>query len=362
MSPYNFAAGPSSLPAPVLEAARAGFENWDGSGQSVMEIPFTGSEYESIHDNAVEALTRILKIPDGYRVLFMQGGAYGQFSILPMNLLRGADRADYVVTGHWSRRAAQEALKYCSVNIVADGENSNYLKIPDRHLWSLNCEAAYCHITTNETANGVQFHTLPDTGDVPLVADVTSDFLTAPLDISRLGAIYASAQKNIGIAGLTLVVVRESLLGDAMPITPSVFDYSRLATCKSKVNTPPVWAIYIAGLMFRWIESEGGLEEMSRRNANKAEILYEMIGNSDYYSCNVERQDRSLVNVCFALPSPVLEMKFLESARASGFLNLEGHSAAGGVRASLYNAVSEAAVVALTAFMDDFQRLESRVS
>ncbi|MCP4995501.1 MAG: 3-phosphoserine/phosphohydroxythreonine transaminase, partial [Gammaproteobacteria bacterium] len=277
MDIFNFAAGPSALPESVLEAAKSGLNNWKGSGQSVMEIPFTGEEFSEIHEEVVTTLKVLLNIPMDYQVLLLQGGAYGQFSILPMNLLRGQQKADYAVTGHWSRRAADEAKKYCSVNIAASGSKSRFSDIPSLSEWSLDPDAAYCHITTNETAEGVQFKELPDTGPVPLVADVTSDFLTEPMDISRFGALYASAQKNAGTAGLTLVIVKESLLGQALPITPSVFDYGRLAGNSSNVKTPPVWAIFIAGLVFKWMHSEGGLEEMARRSRRKAESLYAAI-------------------------------------------------------------------------------------
>ncbi len=354
MDTYNFAAGPAALPKPVVEAAKAGLENWKGSGQSVMEIPFTGDEFAQIHEEAVATLRLLLDIPSDYHILLLQGGAYGQFSILPMNLLRGRQKADYAVTGHWSRRAADEAEKYCSVSIAASGFKSGFSEIPDWSEWSLDHQAAYCHITTNETAEGVQFKELPDTGRVPLVADVTSDFLTEPMDISRFGAIYASAQKNAGTAGLTIVIVKENLLGQALPITPSVFDYGRLVANASKVNTPPVWAIFIAGLVFKWILSEGGLAEMAYRNRCKAKSLYAAIDDSGFYRCSVAEKVRSSVSVCFQLPDSGLEEVFLSEAQKKGLLNLKGHSATGGIRASLYNAVSEEAVTALVRFMDRF--------
>jgi phosphoserine aminotransferase len=362
MDRYNFAAGPAALPSPVLEAAKAGLSNWKGSGQSVMEIPFTGDEFAEIHQEALSSLRLLLNIPTDYHILFLQGGAYGQFSMLPMNLLRGKGRADYVVTGHWSRRAADEARKYCSVNIAASGSASRYADIPDWADWSLDPQAAYCHITTNETADGVQFSALPNTGQVPLVADVTSDFLTQPVDIKLFGALYASAQKNAGTAGLTVVIIKERLLGQPLPITPAVFDYTRLAKHASKVNTPPVWSVFIAGLMFKWIQSEGGLEEMAVRNRRKAAMLYEVIDESGLYRCAVAEKVRSSVNVCFHLPDQDLENAFLFSAQQRGLLNLKGHSASGGIRASLYNAVSEEAVAALAVFMRDFAAENSRAS
>ncbi|WP_275099601.1 3-phosphoserine/phosphohydroxythreonine transaminase [Sedimenticola hydrogenitrophicus] len=351
---YNFAAGPSVLPEAVLAEAREGLDNWAGSGQSVMEIPFTGEAFARIHDEAVATLRNLLEIPPDYHVLLLQGGAYGQFSLLPMNLLRGRECADYALTGHWSQRAANEAKRYCRVNIAADGASSGYTAIPDWSAWSLDPTAAYCHITTNETANGVRFRELPDTGRVPLVADITSDFLMAPLDIRRFGLVYASAQKNAGIAGLTVVIVKQALLGRALPITPTVFNYELLAASNSRVNTPPVWAIYMAGLVFKWIQAEGGLGEMAVRNRRHAGWLYRTIDESGFYHCRAAEAARSPVNVCFELPTPRLERAFLAEARERRLHNLKGHAAATGLRASLYNAVSESAVAALVSFMRDF--------
>ncbi len=354
MQRYNFAAGPSALPGAVLQAAREGFENWRGSGLSVMEIPFTGEAYAELYDETVALLRRLLELPDDYHILLLQGGAYSQFSLLPMNLLRGRSSADYAVTGHWSARAAEEARRYCRVNIVTDSSDGAYGDIADLDKWSLDPEAAYCHITTNETANGVQFHSLPDTHPAPLVADITSDFLMAPLAIERFGLLYASAQKNAGIAGLTLVIVNDALLGGAMSITPTVFDYTKLAACRSKVNTPPVWAIYMAGLVFRWICDEGGLTVMAERNRRRARDLYRTIDESGFYSCPVAERVRSSVSVCFGLPTPQLEDRFIRQAQEEGLCHLQGHSASGGVRVSLYNAVSDRAVETLIDFMHRF--------
>ncbi len=351
---YNFAAGPATFPKSVLEAAKEGLLDWEGSGQSVMEIPFTGDEYKQIYDDAVASLRMLLDIPSDYQILLMQGGAYGQFSILPMNMLRGYHSADYAVTGHWSRRAAEEAKKYGSINIVVDTSDNDFTNIPNSSDWSLDPQAAYCHITTNETANGNQYKELPNTGSVPLVADVTSDFLMAPIEVKRFGVLYASAQKNAGTSGLTVVIVKQQVLGQAMSITPSVFDYQRLASNASKVNTPPVWSIYIAGLMFKWITAEGGLEEMARCNQRKSTLLYETIDSSDFYVCPVEQAVRSTVNVCFSLPTAELEKLFIHQASESGLYHLHGHSVSGGIRASLYNAVTEDAVTALVKFMQDF--------
>ncbi len=354
MPPYNFSAGPAALPKAVLEEAKTGLTDWRGCGQSVMEIPFTGPEFKSILDDATSSLKELLTIPDDYHVLMIQGGAYGQFSFMPMNLLRGHDSADYAVTGHWSKRAADEARKYCKVNIVTDGSAANFTDIENPDKWRFDPHAAYCHLTTNETANGLQLPHLPDSGDVPLVADVTSDLLTAPLDVSKFGTLYASAQKNMGIAGLTIVIVRDDLAGQALSTTPAVFDYGRLAANTSKVNTPPTWAVYISGLVFKWVLSQGGLAEMARRNRAKAKALYDVIDAGNFYRCPVASRVRSSVNVCFGLPTEELEKQFLSEAAENGLLYLQGHSAAGAIRASLYNAVEQDAVNALTQFMTDF--------
>lgn len=351
---HNFAAGPSSLPKTVLEEARTALVDWNGTGLSIMELPFTGPEFKSIQEEAEATLAELLDLPGNYRVLFLQGGAYAMFSLIPMNLLHGRATADYVITGHWSRRAADEGSRYCRVGIAADASANGYAGIPPPEEWALDPAAAYCHITTNETANGVQFRRLPDTGNVPLLADATSDFLTRPIDMSRLGVLYASAQKNIGPAGLTIALIREDLLGRALPITPAVFDFGRQATAGCGVNTPPTWAVYVAGLVFKWLRAEGGLPEMARRNERKARILYDVIDAGDFYACPVELEARSTVNVCFRLPDTVLEERFLMEASASGYLNLKGHSAIGGVRVSLYNAVQEEAVLELARFMERF--------
>lgn len=317
-------------------------------------MPFSGAEFGQIHEEALSLLGELVDLPPGYSILFMQGGAYGQFALIPMNLLRGIGRADYAVTGHWSSRAAAEARKYCIVNSVTDNSDNGHTNVQPVESWALDPDAAYCHITTNETANGVQLRTLPVTGDVPLVADATSDFLTGPIDIERFGSIYASAQKNIGPAGLTIVIVRDDLIGEASAITPNVFDFGLLAANNSKVNTPPTWAVYIAGLVFRWILAQGGLKEMEKQNRKKARILYDVIDSSGFYRCPVARECRSTVNVVFGLPTKALEEEFLILAQKRGLLNLSGHAAMGALRASLYNAVSMEAMTALIAFMDEF--------
>ena len=352
--PFNFAAGPAMMPREVLAQARDEMLDWRGTGLSVMEMPFTGPEFKEILARATEDLRDLLAVPDNYRVLFLQGGAYGHFAIIPMNLLRGRDRADYVETGHWSKRAIGEARRYCQVKVSASGAADNFTRLPPLDGWRPDPAAAYCHITTNETAEGLQFQRIPEPGDVPLVADMTSDFLARPVDVSRFGLIYASAQKNVGPAGLTVVILREDLLGGALPETPAVFNYTRQAEETSKVNTPPTYAIYLAGLVFKWLKRRGGLPAMQRESRTKSSKLYEAIDSSSFYHTDVPPKDRSLVTVCFDLPDQALEGEFLARARARGLLNLKGHPATGGLRACLYNAMPLEGVEVLVDFMEDF--------
>ncbi len=353
---FNFAAGPAIMPREVLAQARDEMLDWRGTGLSVMEMPFTGPEFKNIMARATRDLKDLLAVPDSHRVLFLQGGAYAHFAMVPMNLLRGRDRADYVQTGHWSKRAIAEARRYCQVDVAASGAPDNMTRVPPRESWRLNPEAAYCHITTNETAEGLAFRWTPETGEVPLVADMTSDFLSRPLDVSRYGLIYASAQKSVGPAGLTIVIVRESLLGGALPETPTVFNYKTQADNDSRVNTPPTYAVYVAGLVFEWLKRQGGLPAMARGNRRKSARLYATIDAGGFYRCPVFPADRSLVNVCFRLPEESLEAEFLGEARQHGLLNLGGHPAVGGIRASLYNAMPEEGVDALVDFMEQFSR------
>ncbi|MCW9035078.1 MAG: 3-phosphoserine/phosphohydroxythreonine transaminase [Rhodospirillales bacterium] len=360
MTIYNFAAGPASLPPEILRQAQEELLDWRGTGLSVMEMPFTSAPFKQIMEEAVSSLRDLLNIPWNYHVLLMQGGAYGQFSIVPMNLLRGKKSADYLVSGHWSRRAADEAKKYCKTNIVAEAKANNLEALRDESSWKKNPDAAYFHLTTNETADGVQLQNLPDTGDVPIIADVTSDFLTAPLGVSKFGALYASAQKNVAPSGLTIVIIREDLLNGAMPITPTVFNYQRLAENTSKVNTLPTWSIYMAGLMFQWVMKEGGLSVMGERSQKKAEMLYSVIDEHDFYTCPVDQDFRSQTNTCFILPTKRLEKEFLTKAEEKGLVNLRGHGAIGGIRASLYNGVSLEAVETLADFMISFAKAKHK--
>ncbi len=319
-----------------------------------MEMPFTCDEFQGIATQAQRNLRLLLHLPDNYHILFMQGGAYAHFSLLAMNLLGKQKQADYVQTGHWSTRAIHEARRYGDINIVCSSEKSGFDHIPRQSQWSLNDKAAYCHLTSNETADGVQFHWIPETGNTPLIADATSDFLARKIDVSRYGMLYASAQKNIGIAGLTIVIIRDDLLDQAMNITPTVFSYCEQANHHSRINTLPTYAIYISGLVFEWLLSLGGLNKVAILNKQKAKTLYDVIDNDEQYCCPVHTNDRSQQNICFHLRDQPLEIAFLEEAKNLGLINLEGHGMRGGLRASLYNAMPQSGVDALAGFMQDF--------
>lgn len=352
---FNFSAGPAALPEPVLRQAADEMLDWHGSGMSVMEMSHRGAEFSGIHAEAEALLRRLLAVPADYRVLFLQGGGIGENAIVPMNLLRGRNRADYVDTGEWSKRSIEEASKYAAVNVAASSRADGYTCIPDRAGWRLDPEAAYVHICANETIGGVEYHFTPDTGDVPLVADMSSNILSRPVDVARYGLIYGGAQKNIGPAGLTIVIVRDGLLGRALPITPSAFDYAAQAAAGSMLNTPPTYAIYVAGLVFRWIEAQGGLAAMEARNRAKAALLYDLLDRSDFYACRVARADRSLMNVPFHLADPALDAAFLAGAEARGMRQLKGHRVVGGMRASIYNAMPLEGVQTLVAYMREFE-------
>jgi phosphoserine aminotransferase len=344
------------MPAEVLERARDELLDWRATGMSVWELPFTGSEFKEIAAAARADLRDLLAVPPHYKLLFMHGGASAQFSLVPMNLLRGKTSADYVETGHWARKAINEARRYCRVNVAASGAGRHFTRLPSRRTWKLRADAAFCHLTSNETADGLEYHWIPDTGAVPLVADMTSSFLSRPIDISRYGLIYAGAQKNIGPAGLTVVIVREDLIGAALAATPSVFDYKVQADSDGRFNTPLTYGIYLAGLVFEWLKARGGLAAMAEASRRKAAKLYAAIDASDFYHCPVAVPDRSRMNVCFGLVEPALVATFSSEAARNGLVNLVGHGAVGGLRASLYNAMPEDGVDALIAFMDDFAR------
>ena len=354
---WNFAAGPAVLPAEVLAQAREAVSDFDGGGQSVLELPFTGPEFREIIATAEADLRALLAIPESYAVLFMQGGASAQFSLVPLNLLGEADHADYVETVYWSRKCIAEAQRFCAVNVAASSAPTGFDRVPSPGDWKVSAGAAYTHITGNETADGVEYPWTPVRLRTPLVADMTSSFLTRPLDVADFGLIYASAQKNIGPAGLTIVIVRRDLLDRERPGTPAVFSFRRQADAGSMLNTPPTFAVYLAGLAFKWICAQGGLEAMEERSLRKSARLYQAIdGSGGFYRCPVLREFRSRVNVCFGLAADTLTERFVEEARAAGLLNLRGHSKVGGLRASLYNAMPEEGVAALVSFMDDFAR------
>jgi phosphoserine aminotransferase len=352
---FNFSAGPAALPAEVLEQLRDEMLEWRSSGMSVMEMSHRGKDFVGIAERAEADLRELLGVPANYKVLFLQGGATGQFAAIPLNLTTPGATADYVNTGAWSKKAISEAKRYCKVNVAADA-GGHYSTVPARDTWQLTAGAAYVHYTPNETIGGVEFPFIPDVGDVPLVADLSSTILSRPLDVSRFGVIYAGAQKNIGPAGLVVVIVREDLLGRARPDTPTVFDWKAMAADGSMLNTPATYSWYVAGAVFQWIKRQGGLAGMERLNRAKAERLYAAIDGSGFYQNPVAKDCRSWMNVPFTLPSESLDKPFLEGAKAAGLVALAGHRSVGGMRASLYNAMPMAGVEALVAYMVEFQR------
>ena len=353
---FNFSAGPATLPLEVLETARDELTNWHGSGMSVMEMSHRGKEYMSIHAEAEADLRTLLGIPANYKVLFLQGGATAQFAMVPMNLLRGKAAADYLNTGEWSKKAIKEAKKFGQVNIVASSEDRNFSYAPAFSTWTLDPNAAYVHITSNETIGGVEIFDTPDTGNVPLVADMSSNILSRPIDVSKYGLIYAGAQKNIGPAGVTVVIVREDLLGQTVPGTPTVFDYKVQAEAESMYNTPPTYGIYIAGLVFKHLLAKGGLVAMEAQNRAKAKLIYDLLDASSLYQSPVALENRSLMNIPFTLKDAALDEDFLKQAKAAGLVQLKGHKSVGGMRASIYNAMPIEGVQALVAFMQDFEK------
>ena len=352
---FNFSAGPAALPESVLRIAADEMLDWHGSGMSVMEMSHRGKEFISIHAEAESLLRELLEVPKNYKVLFMQGGAIGENAIVPMNMLRGRASADYIHTGEWSKKSIKEAGKYTRVNVAASSEGSKFTEVPKRENWALDPNAAYVHICANETIGGVEYHWTPDTGDVPLIADMSSNLLSRRVEVAKYGLIYAGAQKNIGPAGLTIVIVRDDLLGGALPITPSAFNYTEQAENDSMLNTPPTYAIYIAGLVFKWIKALGGLSAIEAHNRTKAALLYDLLDRTTFYTSPVARPDRSLMNVPFKLADPALDSEFLEGAEARRMLQLKGHRSVGGMRASIYNAMPLEGVQALVAYMKEFE-------
>jgi phosphoserine aminotransferase len=354
---FNFSAGPAVLPAEVLQRAKEELVDWQGSGMSVMEMSHRGKEFIAIAQKAEADLRELLAIPSTCKVLFLQGGASAQFAMVPMNLLRGKKKADYINTGEWSKKAIKEAQKYGTVNVAASSEASKFTRAPLQSEWKLDPDAAYVHYTPNETIGGVEFFWTPETGNVPLVADMSSTILSRPIDVAKYGVIYAGAQKNIGPAGLTIVIVREDLLGHALPGTPSMCDYRIHADHESMYNTPPTYAWYIAGLVFEWLKQKGGLKGMAQINERKATKLYAYIDASGgFYRNPVDPACRSWMNVPFTLKDANLDEPFLKGAKAAGLLQLKGHRSVGGMRASIYNAMPETGIDALLDYMQEFAR------
>ncbi|HEU0186675.1 MAG TPA: 3-phosphoserine/phosphohydroxythreonine transaminase [Gallionellaceae bacterium] len=357
MTIYNFSAGPAVLPQSVLQQAREELLDWHGSGMSVMEMSHRGKEFMGIAAQAEADLRELMRIPTNYKVLFLQGGASLQFAMVPLNLLHGRESADYVNTGIWSKKAISEAKKFCTVNEAASSADQGFIYVPAQSGWKCNPDAAYVHYTPNETIGGVEFNWIPETGAVPLVADMSSNILSRDCDVSKFGLIYAGAQKNIGPAGLCLVIVREDLIGQASTGTPTMLDYKTHADNDSMYNTPPTYGMYMAGLVFQWLKRNGGVAAMEKVNVAKAKLLYDVIDASNgFYRCPVAKADRSRMNVPFNTRDAATDAEFLKQAEANGMLQLKGHKLAGGMRASIYNAMPLAGVKVLADFMGDFAR------
>ncbi len=353
---YNFSAGPAMLPEAVLQQAQEEMLDWHGSGMSVMEMSHRGKEFVSIAEQTEADLRELMAIPDNYKVLFLQGGASSQFAMVPMNLLRGKNSADYINTGAWSKKAIAEGKRYCNVNIAATTEENKFTSAPAQAELKLDAKAAYVHYTPNETIGGVEFPYVPETGDVPLVADMSSTILSRPIDVSKFGVIYAGAQKNIGPAGMAVVIVRDDLIGETIDGTPSMFNYQTHVDNDSMYNTPPTYTWYLAGLAFAWLKKNGGLAAMAETNQRKASKLYAAIDNSDFYANPVDPESRSWMNIPFTLANPDLDAEFLKEASARSLKTLKGHRSVGGMRASIYNAMPEAGVDALIELMADFEK------
>jgi phosphoserine aminotransferase len=350
---FNFSAGPATLPEEVLRQAAEELLDWHGSGQSVMEMSHRGKEYMAIQEQAERDLRELMAIPANYKVLFLQGGASLQFAMVPLNLLGGKASADYLHTGEWAKKAIKEAKLFCAVNIAASSEDKNFSYVPAQSQWKLSADAAYVHITSNETIGGIEYHWIPDTGSVPLVADMSSDILSRAIDVSRFGLIYAGAQKNVG---LTIVIVREDLIGRAAAKTPVMLDYKTHAENGSMYNTPPTYAVYVAGLVFQWLKKQGGLVQMEKRNIEKAGLLYDFLDRSQFFVSPVRKEDRSRMNVPFTLKNAELDEAFLKGAKERGMVQLKGHRSVGGMRASIYNAMPREGVQRLVDYMQEFEK------
>ena len=362
--PYNFSAGPASLPEEVLQQAADEMLDWHGSGMSVMEMSHRGKEFVSIYESAQSDFRALMAVPSNFKILFMQGGGLAENAIVPLNLSHGTG-ADFVVTGSWSEKSQKEALKYCNSQIAASSQPDGFTTLPEPGSWQLRRDASYVHLCTNETIHGVEFHSLPDLKllgcDAPLVIDFSSHVASRPVDWSKVGLAFGGAQKNLGPAGLTLVVVREDLIGHALPVCPSAFDYKVVAEHQSMYNTPPTYAIYIAGLVFKWLRRQSeaqttGLAAIEKRNIHKAQLLYEVIDGSSLYLSKVEKSCRSRMNVPFWLRDETRNAAFLDGAKDRGLLGLRGHKSVGGMRASIYNAMSLAGVEALAEYMREFEK------
>ncbi|HEY1609654.1 MAG TPA: 3-phosphoserine/phosphohydroxythreonine transaminase [Paraburkholderia sp.] len=356
MRVFNFSAGPAAMPEEVLREAAAEMLDWHGSGMSVMEMSHRGPEFMSIHSEALLDLRELLAVPASHQILFLQGGGIGENAIVPMNLFGSKPRADFVITGSWSQKSQKEALKYGAAHICANGKTGQgFTRSPARAEWQLSDDPAYVQICTNETIDGVETFEIPDLGNIPLVADASSHILSRSMDVAKYGVLYGGAQKNIGMAGVTIVIVREDLLDRAMPICPSAFEWKTVAANNSMFNTPPTYAIYIAGLVFKWLKRQGGLAAMEARNIEKAKLLYDTIDSSSFYVNKVEKAVRSRMNVPFFLADESRNEDFLAGAKARGLLQLKGHKSVGGMRASIYNAVPLAGVKALVEYMKEFE-------
>jgi phosphoserine aminotransferase len=353
---YNFSAGPAVLPREVLEQARDELLNWHGCGMSVMEMSHRGKEYMSIQAQAEADLRELMGIPTNYKVLFLQGGASSQFAMVPMNLLRGKTSADYLNTGEWSKKAIKEAKKFGQVNVVASADDKNFTYAPTQDAWKLDSNAAYVHYTPNETIGGVEIFWTPETGNVPLVADMSSNILSRPIDVSKFGLIYAGSQKNIGPAGVTVVIVRDDLIGQTVAGTPTMMDYKTHGDNESMYNTPPTYPIYISGLVFKLLKAKGGLAAMEQLNIAKSNLLYNYMDSTAFYNSPVALENRSRMNIPFTLQDAALDEDFLKGAKGRGLVQLKGHRSVGGMRASIYNAMPIEGVTALVDYMKEFEK------
>jgi len=360
MRVFNFSAGPAAMPEEVLRQAADEMLDWQGSGMSVMEMSHRGAEFMSIHEAALIDLRELLNVPTSHRILFLQGGGIGANAMVPMNLLGTKKTADFVVTGAWSQKSFEEAWKYCVPHIAARGKTDHgFTHVPPVSEWHLRDDAAYVHLCTNETIDGVEAFTIPALDHVPLAADVSSHILSRPMDVAACSVLYAGAQKNIGMAGVTLVIVREDLLDRALSICPSAFEWKTVAANNSMYNTPPTYAIYVAGLVFQWLKKQGGLPAIEARNIEKSNLLYDTIDSSSFYINHVDRQSRSRMNVPFFLADETRNEAFLSGAKARGLLQLKGHKSVGGMRASIYNAVPLDGVIALVEYMKEFEQKQA---